>query len=380
MFFYKGIRCPIFSLNMVENDLYLDEGWSVYDLFDNKIYYKGYSTECKLDSAIYQIVKEGYKPAGKWCVIYGGNIYHPKLRGYPIYKLENSDLTNIPNLGGQILPSDEPYEGSIPYTLDKAAEKIGDILVENVYNFLKYNNFNKMNILYSMGLDSLTCWAIFDSICKEYKLHIHLPNNFSKNIEERMRIKREYSSDLINHLSSNCWGYKMTSIYSEKNCYLTGFYSERFQLREVSQGHAIANFLGTKLHTMVSKKDYLYYFLQRPNNIKNTCEISFKDETECKTYCYNSIFYDYQMWHIDNNFHFSPFFDIRIPQICYRLSITDIVKNAANGLIQRKIIERFNPELLQLVSDYKNEANIFKNFKENWNKIKLSSSVDINIT
>lgn len=380
MFFYKGIRCPIFSLNMVENDLYLDDGWSVYDLFDNKIYYKGYSTECKLDSAIYQIVKEGYKPAGKWCVIYGDNIYHPKLRGYPIYKLENSDLTNIPNLGGQILPSDEHYEGYIPYTLDKAAEKVGDILLENITNFLHYNKNVKMNILYSMGLDSLTCWAIFDYIHKDYNLHIHLPNIKHRTFEETMGVNREYSSDLIDHLSKHCWGYQLTKVFSNKNYYLTGFYSEAFQLREVSQGHAIANYLGTKLHKMIKPTDYLYHFLQRPNNKVSHITEKFTTEKDCKQYCYNLIFYDYQMWHIDKNFHFSPFYDIRIPQICYRMSIEDILKNAANGVIQRKIIERFNPEFLMLLSEYKNAGNIYKNFSKNWSKIKLSESVNINIT
>jgi hypothetical protein len=364
-------------MKKVEYNLFLDDGWTTVLKENGKLYYKGYSTECSLEESLDKIIKENYTPAGKWCVIYDNQIFHPKMRGYPLYRLDNG-FTNIPGLSDQVISSEANVTLNEPtISLDKASEIIGEILIDNTLKFLSYNKVTKLNVLFSMGLDSLTTWTIVDHLIKDYNLHISVPR--PGKIMNFMGREREYTHKLIEHLDKYCWGYKMTSLYKDKNYYTTGFYSERIQLREVTNGHAIAKFYKTELHKMVNKNDYLYYFLQRPNTKVNTCDIEFQSEQDCKNYCFNSIFHDYQMWHIDQNFHFSPFYDIRIAETCYRLSLEDIVKNAANGIIQRKIIEKYNPQLLSLLSDYKNEGPIYKNFNKNWSKITLDKDVCINI-
>jgi hypothetical protein len=86
------------------------------------------------------------------------------------------------------------------------------------------------------------------------------------------------------------------------------------------------------------------------------------------------------MWHVDNNMTFNPFFDVRIANTMVHLSLEDITKNCTTGLIQRKIVERFNPQLLSLLADYKNERNIWGNFKKNWPNIKLDPLVKIKLS
>ena len=377
MFFYNRINCPFDNMKKVEYNLFLDDGWTIVIKENGKLYCKGYSTECNLEESLDKIIKENYIPAGKWCVIYDNQIFHPKMRGYPLYRLDNG-FTNIPGLNDQVISSEADVKlDQTIISLDFAAELVGEILIDNTVKFLKYNQISNLNVLYSMGLDSLTVWAIVDYLIKDYNLQISIPKP-GKDMDFMGR-ERDYTHALSKHLDQHCWGYRMTSLYKDKNYYTTGFYSERIQLREVSNGHAIAKFYKTQLHKMVSKKDYLYYFLQRPSNKINTCDTDFTTEKDCKDYCFNSIFHDYQMWHIDNNFHFSPFYDIRIAEICYRLNLEDLVKNAANGIIQRKIIEKYNPQLLDLLADYKNEGSIYKNFMKNWGKIVLDKSVRINI-
>lgn len=375
MFFYIGTDCPFVSMIEVESGLFLDQGWESI----NGIYYKGYSTDCVLAENLYDVIQGKIKPKGKYCIIKDKKIYHPEFRGFPIYKIKGG-ITNVKFSNSEYLSYDLiPITDTTPIGLETASTLIGDILYENIKNSIKYNDIKRMNMLYSMGLDSLTCWAILDSITKDYDLHIHLPSNTS-DYQKRMGVRRQYTNDLIKHMSTNSWGHEITSIFVDKNYYLTGFYSERIQLREVTTGHAIAKFYKKKLYMMTRPSDYLYYFLQRPSNKINSCDQDFSNEKECKDYCYNTVFYDHQMWHIDNNYHISPFFDIRIAQICYRLTLEDICKNAMNGLIQKNIIARFRPDFLKLLSDYKNSGDIWKNFKSNWNKIKLSSDIVINIT
>lgn len=379
MFFYIGKHCNLKGLNKTPYDLFLDQGWTKYE----SIYYKGYSTDCNIKDHIIDIAYKNYRPRGKWCVIVDGNtIIHPVLRGFPVYRLENGDLTNIKFDNSSMVFCEEilPPNTDENISLEQASDMIHEVLKENIVNFYKYNQVDRLNVYYTMGLDSMTVWSILDTITTEYNLRIHVPKPSDQSYEQLMGVKRDYTSELIDNVSNKYWGYRHLSVFDHTYYNLTGYYSERFQFREVTNGHAIAKFFSKELHHMVKSNEYLYYFLQRPQNKINTCNVNFKTEKEVKDHCFKSIFYDYQMWHLDNHITVSPFFDIRIPEICYKLSLEDICKNATNGTIQKNIINKINPEFLSILSDYKNERQIYKNFKKNFSKIKLNQSISINIT
>lgn len=375
MFFYIGQDCPIKSVSKVAENLFLDKGWSSKIVNDVSYWYKGYSTECLLSEHVLDIL-DGYKPNGKYAVVSeNGDIYHPLLRGFPIYTDKEKIKTNIP-LDNLIEDSYNTYKifRKSNITLEQASIEINQILRENIVNFFRYNKIEKLNVLFSAGIDTLTVWSIVDNLGYDYNLHIHTPkpkNNFGTN--------QEYQSDLIDLCRKKFWGYTMTSCYSQENWYITGFYSERIQLREVTQGHTIANFLGKKLHEVPTNKDYLFYFLQRPSTKVNN-EPTFTNEQDVLDHCNHSIYYDHQMWHIDNNYHFSPFYDIRIAEIINQLSLDDIVCNALNAVIQKNIITYNRPDFLQLLSKYKNEGDIWANYRKNFNKINLRENINKFIT
>jgi hypothetical protein len=144
--------------------------------------------------------------------------------------------------------------------------------------------------------------------------------------------------------------------------------------------YGIASYYDTYIDQLAKPNDYLYKFLLRPalDKYKNE-KLKFQNEQELRTYLYGTLFHDYQMWHIDNNFFVSPFADVRIGQIALKLSLDDILRNAMNGLIQRKIIEKYKPDILPLVSDYKNHGNLWGNFKNHFDKVELSEQTKINI-
>lgn len=377
MFFYIGQNCPLSSMQMVSEDIFLDKGWTTTQVQQTNYWYKGYSTECKISENIEKII-DGYKPKGKWTVISDDKtLFHDVIRPFPIYKNHSTnEFTNIPLEGFELTGYNHPniVLDQDKISLAEASKEIGLVLESNIKNFFLYNNIDELNVLFSAGLDTLTVWAILDSLGYNYKLHIHLPT-FQSNFGTR----QEYDSDLINLCREKFWGYKMTSCFNDTNWYLTGFYSERFQIREVTQGHTIANYKKVKLHRLPKRTDYLYNFLQRPQCKVNN-EPIFESELDVLDYCNKTIFYDHQMWHIDNNFHFSPFFDIRITQIVNKLSLDDLVHNALTGHIQKEIIKLYNIDFLQLLSDYKNEGDIWKNYRKNFDKIKLRPEIVIHKT
>lgn len=364
MFFYIGDNCPLTALKQVEPRLFLDDGWN----HKSGIWYKGYSTECVLEDSVYDIVN-GYQPAGKWCVICADEVYHPVLRGFPVY-IQDKSRTNI-KLDGfdwgeyNCLP---PPEKSTPLSLDDAATMIGDVLRENVENFYRYNYPTNMTALVSAGLDTTTVWAIIDSFTKDFEVSLYLPTENDIGVLKYLGTRRDYSSDLMDKVSEDCWGYYHACFYKEPNWNITGYYAEVYTYRDGEAINALANYQGKKIHELANEEDYLYWFLKRPNIVEKykDSQMEFNNEDELRTFLWATIWYDHQMWHLDNNLMFSPFADIRIPEIVHRMSIEDITKNSVTGIIQRKIIERFKPELLSILSDYKNEKDIYKNFITNF--------------
>jgi hypothetical protein len=378
MFFYIGNNNPFQSLTRVDNNLYLDKGWTNKE----SIWYKGYSTECKISEKLEDIL-QGHQPDGKWCVIHNNCVYHSKFRGFPLYQLDNQ-ITNIQLDGYEfILNKIPPPTTDNILTLDEASIIIGDILLENTKNFFKYNDIDTtFNVLFSGGLDTLTSWSVLDSMTKNYVLEVYVPDlnkKYTSSYEILGRI-REYESDLMDKVSSYHWGYGISSFYSNTNWYLTGFYAEVIQFRDAEAIYALASYRGKYIDELAEPNDYLYWFLKRSTLDKYKKEmLQFDDDQSLKKYLYDTVFVDYQMWHFDNNMTFSPFFDIRITDTMLKLSIDDITKNALTGIIQRKIVERFNSQLLLILAEFKNEKGPFNNFRKNFGLIQLDPKVKINL-
>lgn len=385
MFFYIGNNSPFAALDKVSDNLYLDRGWNCLTVKDVSVWYKGYSTECTLESEIESIL-DGYKPAGKWCCIAEKNdkisVIHPVHRGFPLFELQDS-VTNLNLPEYQFVNFELPLpEQSTSLSLKEATYLIGDLVLENIENFYKYNNVRTMNVLFSGGLDTLTVWSLLDTITPNYKLDVYLPKKTDTVLAKWSNAFSEYESDLIDHVRKTNWGYEISRFFRESNYYITGFYAERHQLREVTNGLAIAHFIKKSINELLDPTDYLYHFLNRPDIVENNNHLTFpnfESENELKVHLYQSIASDNQMWHLDNNYHFSPLFDRRITHIMMRLPIGDILYNLKHGHIQKEIIKRFNPEFLQLLADYKNAKGVFNNFKKNWKKIKLNPTTVVTI-
>lgn len=356
MFFYIGDKKPFNSLQQVYDRLYLDYGWSTSTIANKKVWYKGYSTECRLSDKISEII-EGYQPTGKWCVIDDDyQVYHPALRGFPIYEYQDQ-LSTFCLENFQIKVYEHDYsnlEGGLSF--DQAVSQITDILVNNTDNFLKYNDVKNLNIVFTAGLDSLTAWTVFHQVSKNYKL----------SVKDNMGY-RNYESDLFPYLDK-LWGYQVSNFYDTHNYNVSGFYGERITFREVDTAHIVANYIKRPVMFSLRRTDYLYHFMNRPSSVVNNYP-RYKDIKDVYKWCYDRIYYDYQMWHLDNNFVFCPLYDLNIAKIVYKLPLDVIIENQKNGTIQRKVIEKINPDMLSLLSEYKNSGNIWGNFDKNFEKI-----------
>lgn len=372
MIFYIGNNCPVNSLTEVEPRLFLDKGWTKH----GDAWYKGYSTECVLADNIDSIL-DGYKPSGKWCVIENEVVYYPVLRGFPL-NVRGDEQTNLKLDGFEAIvypyyPENNPPDYSETLSLEEASTLIGDILIENVQNFYKYNNVEEMTLVFSAGLDTLTCWVIQEQVQPKFTVSVYLPNKNDTTLPLFNGTEREYHTDVMDLLGEAYWAYKHQSYYKEPNWSICGYYAETYTYRDRFALKAILNYTNMTIDELVKETDYYYHFVKRPNAVEylTSDPMTFESEKAFKDFLWTTIWFDHQMWHLDNNLIFNPFVDVRIPEIALRLSTEDLIRICVNGDIQQNIVKRFRPDLLCLLSDYKNEKDLWKNFKTNFKESML---------
>jgi hypothetical protein len=370
MNFFIGDETTLTGFTQVAPRLFLDEGW------DNvgNIWYKGYSTDCTISERLDDIVN-GYQPAGKWCVIKDEKIFHPVLRGFPLYYYENNTTTlKLAEYQPALyhIPQAPTIGEESTLTVEEVSYQIGNILVENVENFYRYNNPKDVNLCVSAGLDTQTCWAVHEQVTTNYNLRLYF-NGFKSNAE--------YSNDILELLTKDCWGYNIIAVRKNKSWTNSGFYAETYTYRDIAAATGYLNYLGKdSLSDLVTKDDYYYGFITQPKLVRTYNY--FKDRvdastpTKLKEHLWNTIWYDHQMWHLDNNMYFCPFADLRIPEIALKLSVDDLIKFGVNGDIQRHIINRFAPERLPLISKYKNTGDVWYNFKKHFKRTMISEDTN----
>lgn len=346
MFFYIGNKCEL--LKQVRPKLFLDDGWKE----QNNIYYKGYSTECNLQESLYKII-EGYKPRGIYAIIYNDKIYHSNLRGFPIYT-NGFEFTNIPNYGcSDFIPTNIEWDTnfSVYDSINVVVDKCLKILEENIRGFIQYNPNVKLNVIATGGVDSTLVWAMLSKIS-------------SFNLSVTKRSIKEYRSELTDYMANNHWAYKAINLNKETVYNITGFSAEVMTIRGYDMFNFICQAIGQDVYKLLQKNDYMYYFLQRDNiytKLKNNTYIP----NELHKDLLSMINHDYYIWHIDNNFHFSPFYDERFPKACIKLSIDDMIDNCRNATVERLMIQRIDSRFNKLISEYKNYGDVLANLQNN---------------
>ena len=368
MFFYIGSNCNL--LNRVSDNLFLDDGWSVI----GNTYFKGYSTECILKDRLNDIIN-GYQPNGIYCLIKDNKVYHSKRKSFPIYS-DESYITNIQ--GNSFYPSNiETYTNKTYYTFNQAVYNIKNILIENITGFLKHNDV-QLNLKVTGGIDSVTLLALLEFLNIPYNLHVTDRDISATTLHEWLRIDSEYQSNLIEVVRKRYWGYNIYDFKKNVNWLITGFMGDEALLRGPHQIVMLINFKGKILKDLLQENHYHYYYFQRSKNGFYT-ELM-QEETNPKNKIFQTFINDYQFWHLDNNYGFCPYDDVRILGTVLEMDDDDILLNGLDATIQKQIIQETNPYAFTLLDSYKNSpkyarVNLLKNLDVN--KLKNCKSLTV---
>lgn len=334
MNFYFSKTKKYFS-NFIEHQLekdyylYLDKGW----IKDSDFFFKGtHNSWCKINCKPRIIVETN------------------KFRDFPIYYNEQS-FTNF-----QILENILPVDGVIEFdqTVKTTYKKnfyssfennilnfkqchniLFDSLIENVKTFLSINS-KPVYIPLQKGIDTLTVRSVFDYLGAEYNL-FDLPTTPPN---------RSTHGDF---LSKQFWGFSQIE-EKDNSVIVTGFYGDEWILRNPYYVHVLLSQRNVELNKEFDKIEKCYmknYF----ENYRTKCN---KKTNMLTAELISQICNDFQIWHLNNTYFFSPLKHENLLKLV-NADTNTIIGQVTDAKLSKSIIERCNPILLKSIDALKNQ-------------------------
>jgi hypothetical protein len=348
-----------------------DLGWTTHTIADHIVYFKGYVLE---DQTVEQIIENSvvdptprYK--GNFFIIICDNttttITHNVCRCSPLQYVNQQCVTNLEKdfsgvWADQYIQISSDLEvtrikGFQPYiaTYDDleytdALNQIHAIL-NNAFEIFLSKNTRPLKVFVTGGIDSLTLYTYLKSFTKNFEL---VNYNFHKFTE--FYIKNIFAiRDHWGYINSHSWGEEPTAL-------LTGGCGDEYFLRGPITLNAIAQHHEIDVLELTKQDPNCYHhkYYLRDKNVKCFGKLDF-DVTDKKTvidWILNTLANDHQHWHLDETIFFSPFQDIRIPNIILNMPKQNIIDHVMNLQINKDLIAMIDPDNLKLLGRYKNSA------------------------
>ena len=381
MFFYisKSIQSN-FPNNYTTTNfvISLDQGWiETADQHGNKIWYKGYLDNAILSDYVLSIANE-HEPTynGNFCIIkvfdQGLTLHTDRLRSFPVWHCENG-LTNLHPIGETVwtdstimLTNDlslvhakidvigHVEESTLSF--EQVVEQVDDILNTKIENFLK-NLKLPLRVFLSGGIDTGLVFAYIDKHTKNYELVLN------------SHIDYDYFY-LKNHgFLSSFWGYNQIHHWQEPCVLASGAPGDEFTARSPTTANLLLLHYGTSIPKLLKDPAYadcLHYLYFDKQKYLDYWEQQAKEYTPgslaevIKTCCnYNAN--DWQHWHLGNTLTWTPLRDLEIFKLFARLEPTALKNQIMNSAVQKELIRRNNPRVLNYLSTQKNSKNHMEN-------------------
>ena len=363
-----------FSFNQTHNanDFYVhtDAGWSHIIYRSTNYIYKGYVEDGTLKTKILEDDFADLK--GNYCVIAVKGkeliVYHSDCRSFPIY-LYSDKLSNI-NYNDEkqtfysdaVLSIDSDFNhkythkdaiGDITNTVkteDAVIDEIDQIISNSFENFLKHNT-DPVKIWLSAGADTTLLYSYLQKYSNNYEVlnytHFYYDKFWCCN---RMKVLENWSYKQLHHFREDC-------------VLVSGAPGDEFMMRNPNLVNLYLMYYDINIVDFLRNNDSMYhtrYFL-KDKNIKSMYEQKYQiaqmknlNEVEMKKKICNMLISDYQHHHIGYTLTFTPLRDINITKLLMQLPVESLLKQASDAYITKKLIERNNPKLLDIIAPNKN--------------------------
>lgn len=377
MFFQIGNKSlDNFPTNYQHNNLYvnLDHGWTQsHDEHNNVIFYKGYIDNGKIEDLVLDIAKqEEPQVTGSFCLIKcfnnGITVKTDRFRSFPLW-YNNNGISNFENIGEPIhtdsfvmldnnLKKIESkfvlFEHKVIDTklnFEECVTRVDTILSNKILNFFKFNT-QPVHVFLTGGIDTTTLYS--------YILKYQIPHkliNYLHTDLDYFYLKNHYTL-------STFWGFRQIHYWSDPCLLVSGAPGDEFTVRSPTTANMLLRYYGTgidvELDNFVDSLHYAY-FLKYKSLFESQKNYSPGSLNNVVNECINIICNDYQHWHLGNTLCYTPLRDIEIFTAIASLNKQDLINQIFNSTVQKEIIKRNAPQLLDCLSNNKNTKNFFEN-------------------
>lgn len=382
MFFHIS-NCSLdnFPYHYSHNNLVLnlDSGWhQTADQHGNKIFYKGYVDNYNLETKVLEIAdQEEPFLFGNFCVIKcfdkGITIKTDRTRSFPIWYETKVGLTNLIPLAHtcwsdsfvMITDSMELLESkfsliqkfdSDSLDLDLVIDKVDDILHEKIKIFASTNRL-PIKIFLSGGIDTMLLYSYF--------LKLKIPHQ----LIDYNHIDFDYFY-LKNHSTlSKFWGYKQIHHWKEDCMLVTGAPGDEFTVRSPTTANMILRAHDLNIADLLDQyKNSLHYTYFNDKKYLDLWEkqrgICYNSLQQAISECLHLNVNDWQHWHLGKTLSYTPLRDIRLFVLISRLKKEQLIDQVMDSVVQKEIIKRNAPHLIECLSTQKNSYNNMENLTQ----------------
>ena len=357
----------------------LDEGWSyIQDQHGNDIWYKGYLDRGYLHDNVLDIAEEEEpQNTGNFCVIKvfdrGVIIRADKLRSFPLYYQQDIGLTNLHKLSEtfwtdsyvmlnndlSMIHSKYDAIGSIDdseLSFDSVITQIDQILDQKTQEFIAGNKL-PIRVFLSGGIDTSLVYSYIQKHTNDYKLVPYSHCDF------------DYFYLKNHNILSKLWGYTQIHHWKDSCVLASGTPGDEFTARSPTTANLLLLHYGLSIHKLLKTDEYKdclhseYYNKSSYYKLWNEQEQNYLN-TSLKNTIYKCCHYninDWQHWHFGNTLTWTPLRDLRIFKLIARLPVDNLKQQIMNSVIQRTLIDKNNPEILNYLSTKKNSVNYLEN-------------------
>ena len=354
-----------------------DLGWKELTGPHGKIVYKGYING-DLQKFLYNLDPTSVDmPVGSFTAImeHKHNIFikHDNNRAYPIYSNnEKCDLTNLksadeyPNTSwyDHLLHIDtktktinmvlQTKDDPINYkyvSMEDTCEKIFNLLNDEIRQFSTYNK-HPIKIVPTCGIDNTLVMGLlrynkipFEIVDYEYKKWSYF---FKKN--RRSLINTHGELFLTDGFT---WADQPVILAN-------GYHADQYFLRDYIPLYLICKQHKLDLDSIAEKYQRSYTY---KNHVEQRTDYRDKLNSIIEEYNHNENLYEkvyeilngtYLLWHIEETLYWSPFKNLSITKHILSMPMEEIIDNAFNVTIQKKLLEKAWPEFSQVVTKEKN--------------------------
>jgi hypothetical protein len=271
------------------------------------------------------------------------------------------------SVGQDLIPVEQKIDiiGEIDPThldMDQVVTRIDAVLASRVANFVKHNHL-PIRVFCSGGIDSTLVWSYIKRFSNDYELVL----------ENRVQWDKFWCLNR-KKITKNFWGYTQIHHWLDPCVLTSGTPGDEFMMRGPTTVNLWCMYHGIDIFDLLRTKDFLHYdyfmqdkhqklFIQQQED-RTLDPVMRLDRIDFIKYICNMNANDCQHWHLGNTLTFTPLRDMQVLKFMLALEANDLLSQALDSTVSKRLIAQNDNDLLSVLSDTKNIGETLSNLAQ----------------